>query len=128
MDPIYLIFGVIILLAGTFLATTAVLTVAGALLFLVLIFVVHFLFIYFREVRSKDHRHPVAGPMFNQLLHFSNIFDYQTSLARRYSTFRLVLSSHSEIYTIDPVNIEYILKTNFPNYGKVSFSLSTFLS
>ncbi|XP_057508986.1 cytochrome P450 704C1-like isoform X2 [Actinidia eriantha] len=61
---------------------------------------------------------PVVGTVFNQLIHFNRLFDYQTSLARRYSTYRLVMLSHSEVYTADPVTVEYILKTKFANYGR----------
>ncbi|KAE8022446.1 hypothetical protein FH972_008244 [Carpinus fangiana] len=67
---------------------------------------------------SKDQRPPVAGPMLNLLINFNRLFDYQTSLARKYSTYRLISLSHSEIYTADPTNVEYILKTNFANYGR----------
>ncbi|KAI3432113.1 uncharacterized protein J3R85_007500, partial [Psidium guajava] len=74
------------------------------------------------ELSSNDQRPPVAGPIFNQLIHFNHLFDYQTSLARRYSTYRMIVPTHSEIYTADPVNIEYILKTNFSNYGKGDYN------
>lgn len=84
-----------------------------------MIFVAKFLFVYIREVMSKDQRPPVAGPVFSQLIHFNKLFDYQASLAQKYITYRMILPSHSEIYTADPVNVEYILKTNFINYGKV---------
>ncbi|RVX08254.1 Cytochrome P450 704C1 [Vitis vinifera] len=39
-------------------------------------------------------------------------------IREKYITYRMILPSHSEIYTADPVNVEYILKTNFINYGK----------
>lgn len=78
--------------------------------------------IYIRESISNDHRPPVAGPMLNQLIHFNELFDYQTSLARKNPTYRLITPSHSEIYTADPVNVEYILKTNFSNYGKGQYN------
>lgn len=74
---------------------------------------------YFTELKSKENRPPVAGPIFFQLLNFSNLFDYLTSLARPNPTYRMITPTHSEIYTADPVVVEYILKTNFPNYGKV---------
>ncbi|XP_052206776.1 cytochrome P450 704C1-like [Diospyros lotus] len=78
--------------------------------------------IYIRESISNDHRPPVAGLMLNQLIHFNELFDYQTSLARKNPTYRLITPSHSEIYTTDPVNVEYILKTNFSNYGKGQYN------
>ncbi|XP_042505626.1 cytochrome P450 704C1-like [Macadamia integrifolia] len=41
-----------------------------------------------------------------------------TELAAKYGTYRLLSPFRSEVYTADPANVEYILKTNFPNYGK----------
>ncbi|XP_057774457.1 cytochrome P450 704C1-like isoform X2 [Salvia miltiorrhiza] len=75
-----------------------------------------------RELISSAHRPPVAGPMINQLIHFHRLFDYQIRLALRYRTYRLITDSHSEVYTADPLNVEYILKTNFPNYGKGKYN------
>jgi hypothetical protein len=34
----------------------------------------------------------------------------------------MIAPFRSEVYTADPVNVEYILKTNFENYGKVSIN------
>jgi hypothetical protein len=45
-----------------------------------------------------------------------------TDLAGKHRTYRLLAPSRNEIYTADPANVEYILKTNFQNYGKVSLS------
>lgn len=57
--------------------------------------------------------------MLNQLLNFNRLHHYMTDLATKYTTYRLVSPFRSEIYTSDPVNVEYMLKTNFGNYGKV---------
>ena len=115
----------ILILAGFYVACSFVLALSGVLIFFVMIFVAKFLFVYIREVMSKDQRPPVAGPMFNQLIHFSKLFDYQASLAQKNITYRIILPSQSHIYTADPVNVEYILKTNFANYCKViKFHLS----
>ncbi|NP_001182854.1 Cytochrome P450 704C1 [Zea mays] len=46
--------------------------------------------------------------------------EYQTALSRRYRTFRMLTPTCSYIYTVEPANVEYILKTNFGNYGKGS--------
>ncbi|KAH6812138.1 cytochrome P450 [Perilla frutescens var. hirtella] len=67
---------------------------------------------------GKRRYHPIAGTIFNQLLNFSRLHDYMTELASRYKTYRLVTPFRSEVYTSDPANVEYILKTNFDNYGK----------
>ncbi|CAI0547113.1 unnamed protein product [Linum tenue] len=58
-----------------------------------------------------------------QLVHYDSLFDYMTSLARKHPTYRFLTPSHSEIYTVDPVNVEYMLKTNFANYGKGDYNL-----
>ncbi|KAJ0098823.1 hypothetical protein Patl1_19993 [Pistacia atlantica] len=42
-----------------------------------------------------------------------------TNLSRKYNTYRLSSFFGSEIFTTNPTIVEYILKTNFQNYGKV---------
>ncbi|XP_057455313.1 cytochrome P450 704C1-like [Lotus japonicus] len=70
---------------------------------------------------NKRHRkkyHPVAGTVLNQMLNFNRLHHYMTDLARKYRTYRLLNPFRNEIYTAEPRNVEYILKTNFENYGK----------
>ncbi|RZC87838.1 hypothetical protein C5167_028291 [Papaver somniferum] len=67
---------------------------------------------------TKKKYHPVAGTIFNQLLNFKRLYDYMTDLARKHKTYRLLCPFRSEVYTSDPANVEYILKTNFQNFGK----------
>lgn len=74
---------------------------------------------YFTQLMSTDHRPPVVGPVSNQLLHFQGLYDYMTLIAKKYPTYRFITPTHSRVYTADPANIEYILKTNFANYTKV---------
>ncbi|KAJ6722791.1 CYTOCHROME P450 [Salix koriyanagi] len=69
-----------------------------------------------KQVKHKYH--PVGGTVFNQLLNFNKLHHYMTNLAGKYKTYRLLAPFRSEVYTADPVNVEYILKTNFENYGK----------
>ncbi|KAG8363382.1 hypothetical protein BUALT_Bualt19G0016600 [Buddleja alternifolia] len=71
------------------------------------------------EKQGKKKYHPIGGTVFNQLKNFSRLHDYMTDLAEKYKTYRLINISRSEIYTSDPANVEYMLKTNFENYGKV---------
>lgn len=61
---------------------------------------------------------PIAGTILQHLLNFNRVHHYMTELASRYKTYRLLAPFRSEIYTSDPANVEYILKTNFDNYGK----------
>ncbi|KAK9914141.1 hypothetical protein M0R45_037935 [Rubus argutus] len=67
---------------------------------------------------KKRRYHPVAGTVLNQLINFPRLHDYMTELAGKYRTYRLLGFFRSEVYTSDPANVEYMLKTNFANYGK----------
>ncbi|GKV12957.1 hypothetical protein SLEP1_g24038 [Rubroshorea leprosula] len=72
--------------------------------------------------QRKYKFHPVGGTVFNQLLNFSRLHDYMTDLARKHRTYRLLGPLRNKIYTSEPANIEYILKTNFENYGKGQYN------
>ncbi|KAK8973510.1 hypothetical protein V6N11_008871 [Hibiscus sabdariffa] len=109
---------VVLLITSLFVSTPIFLVLLGALILLLLVSAVLFLLLHVPELKSKDKRPPIAGLMLHQLFHFNRLADYQTSLAKKQTTFRLIMPLHSEIYTADPVNIEYILRTNFPNYGR----------
>ena len=61
---------------------------------------------------------PVAGVMLQQLLNWGRLSEYMTELSRRYGTFRMLTPTCNHVYTVDPANVEYILRTNFANYGK----------
>ncbi|KAF3776285.1 Trans-cinnamate 4-monooxygenase [Nymphaea thermarum] len=63
---------------------------------------------------------PVKGTMFHLLRCLDRLYDYQAEVAAHNKTVRYLFFSHSEVYTADPQNIEYILKTNFANYDKVT--------
>jgi cytochrome P450 len=67
---------------------------------------------------KKKKYHPVAGTVFNQMMNFNRLHHYMTDLARKYKTYRLLNPFRNEVYTAEPCNVEYILKTNFDNYGK----------
>ncbi|KAK6936365.1 Cytochrome P450 [Dillenia turbinata] len=71
-----------------------------------------------KSSEGKRKYHPVRGTVFHELLNFNRLHDYMTDLARQLKTFRLLNVGHDEIYTTDPAVVEYMLKTNFPNYGK----------
>ncbi|XP_048132559.1 cytochrome P450 704C1-like [Rhodamnia argentea] len=61
---------------------------------------------------------PVHRTVFGQLAYFNRLYDYQTRVARRTTTYRLLAPGHCEIYTADPMNVEYVLKTKFEKYTK----------
>lgn len=72
-----------------------------------------------KSTEKKRRYHPIGGTIFNQLFNFNRLHHYMTDLAGKHRTYRLLSPFRNEIYTADPANVEYILKTNFENYGKV---------
>ncbi|KAL7121191.1 hypothetical protein ACP275_02G168100 [Erythranthe tilingii] len=70
-----------------------------------------------KSIKSPKYP-PVVGTVFDQLFYFNRLYDYQTDIARKHKTFRLLAPDESELYTTEPRNIEYFLKTNFNNYSK----------
>lgn len=68
---------------------------------------------------KKKRYHPIAGTIVNQLINFYRLHHYMTDLATKHTSYRLLGLFRSKVYTADPANVEYILKTNFTNYGKV---------
>ncbi|CAK7347948.1 unnamed protein product [Dovyalis caffra] len=90
----------------------------SALVLIISILIVQILARKLNKKKKKPKYHPVGGTVFNQLLNFNRLHHYMTDLAGKYKTYRLLAPFRSEIYTADPVNVEYILKSNFGNYGK----------
>ncbi|WOL05715.1 Cytochrome P450 [Canna indica] len=68
--------------------------------------------------KKKPNYPPIAGTIFHQLLNLHRLADFQTELSHKYRTFRMLTPFCNYVYTVDPANVEYILKTNFSNYGK----------
>ncbi|OMO90888.1 Cytochrome P450 [Corchorus olitorius] len=122
MRAVLLSSAVVLLVVSLFItsSTSFVLALVGPLTLVPIIFTALFLLLHVTELMSKEKRPPIAGLLLLLLLHFNRIYDYQTSLAKKLRTFRLIMPFRSEVFTADPANIEYILKTNFPNYGKGS--------
>lgn len=75
------------------------------------------------KLQQNKKYHPIGGTVFHQLLNFNRLHHYMTDLAAKHKTYRLISPFRSEVYTAYPPNVEYILKTNFENYGKVSYLL-----
>lgn len=119
MGALLFAFAISFILLGLFAATPFVLALLGMLVFLMAAILAAFFYAYIRESLSKDRRPPIAGLVLNHLVHFKKLFDYQTKLARKHMTYCMVAPSHIEIYTVDPANIEHVLKTNILNYVKV---------
>ncbi|TXG70792.1 hypothetical protein EZV62_005727 [Acer yangbiense] len=70
--------------------------------------------------RKRSSYHPVGGSIFQQRKNMHRIQDFRIDVARKHKTYRFpgFLGSTSQVLTVDPVNVEYMLKTNFANYGK----------
>ncbi|OMO89124.1 Cytochrome P450 [Corchorus capsularis] len=97
-----------------------------AVLLIVTIFSVKFLTAKLskKQRKNKPKYHPIAGTVFNQFLHFEKLHHYMTDLAAKYKTYRLLSPLRSEVYTSEPANVEYMLKTNFHNFGKGDYNYS----
>ncbi|XP_010056272.2 cytochrome P450 704C1 [Eucalyptus grandis] len=74
-----------------------------------------------KSLRSSNYP-PVHGTVFGQLFYFNRLYDYQTGVAKRTTTFRILAPDQSEIYTADPRNVEHILKANFEKYTKGEYN------
>lgn len=92
--------------------------IASSLIFLFLAISLLMLRIFTGKSIKNPNYPPVNGTVFNQLLYFNRLYDYQTETAKNLPTFRQLTPQSSEIYTTDVRNIEHILKTNFGKYSK----------
>ncbi|XP_034202426.1 cytochrome P450 704C1-like isoform X1 [Prunus dulcis] len=68
--------------------------------------------------KNKKRYHPVVATFLSALINFSRLHDYMTELACKHKTYRVLNLFTNFVFTTDPANVEYILKTNFANYGK----------
>ncbi|XP_034202425.1 cytochrome P450 704C1-like isoform X2 [Prunus dulcis] len=67
---------------------------------------------------NKKRYHPVVTTFLNVLINFSRLHDYMTELAFKNKTYRVLNLFQNYVFTTDPANVEYFLKTNFSNYGR----------
>ncbi|KAK8979890.1 hypothetical protein V6N11_066090 [Hibiscus sabdariffa] len=94
------------------------LLIALPLLFFVLIFFVPVVKVLVAKFVGNNGYAPVKGTVFGQVLYAHHLYDYQTQVAKKLPTYRLVGLAHSEISTTDMRNAEHILKTSFNKYAK----------
>jgi len=89
---------------------------------LCVIFLTSFLVLILRIYAGKSIRNPksapVVGTVFHQLFYFKRLYDYQTEVAKKIPTSRLLAPDESIICTTDSRNVEHILKTKFGKYSK----------
>ncbi|XP_044468844.1 cytochrome P450 704C1-like [Mangifera indica] len=62
--------------------------------------------------------HPIGTSQPREILNYYRIHDFMAELLRKYKTYRVATFFRNAIFTTDPAVVEYILKTNFSNYGK----------
>ncbi|KAL6127827.1 hypothetical protein ACLB2K_071188 [Fragaria x ananassa] len=72
--------------------------------------------IFLRKKQNKRYP-PVAGTVLHQLINRRKLNQYMTELACKHTTYRMLGLFRYTVYTADPVNVEYMLKTNVANYG-----------
>lgn len=72
------------------------------------------------KTRKGPIRWPLLGSTVEVLWNYDHLSDWLVPYFEKYRlTFRCVLVDTSYVFTADPANVEYILKTNFNNYPKV---------
>ncbi|KAH7519548.1 hypothetical protein FEM48_Zijuj08G0048700 [Ziziphus jujuba var. spinosa] len=96
-----------------------------AILLLFLYFSLFILKIYSNKSITNREYAPVMGTFFNQTFQYKKLFDYQTELAKKLPTFRLLAPEYSIIFTTDTRTVEHILKTKFDHYIKGESSQDT---
>ncbi|XP_031262253.1 cytochrome P450 704C1-like [Pistacia vera] len=79
-----------------------------------------------KSTQKTKKYHPIGTSHLSRVLNFYRLFDFMTDLSRKYNTYRLSSFFGSEIFTNDPAIVEYILKTNFQNYGKGLYQYNIF--
>ncbi|KAJ6838996.1 cytochrome P450 704C1-like isoform X2 [Iris pallida] len=99
-----------------------VLSVAAIVLVFFVLYVLRtifsFLVFYTNESIHGKGRPPIAGTVFHEFFYHDTIFDFETVIARKHTTFRYIKTSYSENFTTDPANIEHMLKSSFSKYQK----------
>ncbi|KAJ0594999.1 putative abieta-7,13-dien-18-ol hydroxylase [Helianthus annuus] len=83
------------------------------------------LYIYNEHQLHGKKYHPVGGTVLSMLINYKRLHHYMSDLSAKYKTYRLLSPFRNEVYTSDPANVEYILKTNFENYGKGAYLYNT---
>ncbi|KAI9182244.1 hypothetical protein LWI28_023473 [Acer negundo] len=92
--------------------------IAFLLLFLFIILSFFILKTYTGKSINDPTYPPVDGTVFSRVFYFKRFYDYQTEVARKQPTFRVISPAYSHIYTTDTRNIEHVLKSNFNKYSK----------
>jgi hypothetical protein len=94
----------------------------GALLVVLVSTIVIRLWMYRRQQRQRiePKEWPLLGATLETLQNFNRMHDWILSYFQKgLKTFKVPVPDCTYTYTVDPANVEYILKTNFANFPKV---------
>nr|XP_043610806.1 cytochrome P450 704C1-like isoform X2 [Erigeron canadensis] len=87
-------------------------------LFLVLSLLYYIIYDQQKNHHGKKKYHPTGATLLDVLINYNTAHHFLTDLAAKYKTYRIAIPFQRQVFTSDPANVEYILKTNFKNYGK----------
>ncbi len=62
---------------------------------------------------------PLLGCLLEQAAHFDDMHDWLLNYFKDLLTYSVPMVNFNNTFTVDPANVEWILKTNFNNYPKV---------
>jgi hypothetical protein len=62
---------------------------------------------------------PLLGCLLEQAAHFDDMHDWLLDYFKDLLTYSVPMVNFNNTFTVDPANVEWILKTNFNNYPKV---------
>ncbi|XP_057870276.2 cytochrome P450 704B1 [Cryptomeria japonica] len=82
------------------------------------------IWIWIRRLRDRIPGGPIPWPLLGSTLeltaNFHRLYDWITDYAMQMPTFEVSYMGFRLFFTVDPANVEYILKVNFHNYVKGS--------
>uniref|UniRef100_A0A0C9S4V0 TSA: Wollemia nobilis Ref_Wollemi_Transcript_22298_2134 transcribed RNA sequence n=1 Tax=Wollemia nobilis TaxID=56998 RepID=A0A0C9S4V0_9CONI len=70
------------------------------------------------QITQGPRSWPLLGSILELSANFGRLYDWLTDYAMVVATFDTYLMGFRVLFTVDPANVEYILKTNFSNYVK----------
>eukprot|EP00249_Psilotum_nudum_P007004 c20238_g1_i1 orf=614-2218(+) len=84
--------------------------------------VIFFSYLYVYRLMQRKKKGPKSWPLLGasieQLRNFERMHDWLVEYFEKAKTFCVPMPGFNYTYTVDPTNVEYILKTNFSNFPK----------
>lgn len=78
--------------------------------------------------KSGPKTWPLVGAAIEQLTNFDRMHDWLVEYLYDSRTVVVPMPFTTYTYIADPINVEYVLKTNFSNYPKVKKNIKLFIS